>query len=109
MFGTPPGSSYIHKDGMSIPDPLNASVILNFVGTWSEHEPSWEVRTLPMIPTVLPYHPSTVALEPYNSPILVAYVPMLICGKRAGNIILRQDVCCFQLATGLPLPLKMGN
>jgi hypothetical protein len=50
-----PRSSYTHTDGMSIPDPADMRLILNFVGTWSEHDPSWEVRTLPNIPTILPY------------------------------------------------------
>ena len=61
-----PGSSYIHTDGMSVREATNPQVLLTFVGTRSEHDPSWEVRTLPKIPTVLQYHPSTVALEPYH-------------------------------------------
>jgi hypothetical protein len=62
-----------------MPDPGNSHIILKFVGTWSENDPSWEVRTLPKIPAVLPYHTSIVTLEPYHSPILVAYVQILIC------------------------------
>lgn len=68
-----------------MPDPGNSHIILKFVGTWSENDPSWEVRTLPNIPTVLPYHSSTVTLEPYHSQILVAYVPILIC-KVGGSL-----------------------
>jgi hypothetical protein len=53
-----PGSSYIHTDGMSVREPGNPRVRLTFVGTQSEHDPSWEVRTLPKIPTDLPYPPA---------------------------------------------------
>ena len=38
-----PDSFFTHKDGMSISEPENPNVILKFVGTWSEHDPSWEV------------------------------------------------------------------
>ncbi len=44
------GSSYIHTDGMSFPDPVNPRVTLTHVGVWSEHDPSWEVRASPKIP-----------------------------------------------------------
>ena len=62
-----PGSSHSHEfhtDGMSAPDPGNPNVILKFVGTWSDHDPSWEVRMLPNIPNVLP----TTPLRPRPSP-----------------------------------------
>jgi hypothetical protein len=100
-----PGSSDIHTDGICVPDPANPSVLLTFVGTWSEHDPSWEVRTLPKIPTDLLYPPPpppTVALEIDHSSILVAYIPMLICRSRAGAITLTRGACRFQLAPGLP-------
>jgi hypothetical protein len=41
------GFSHIHKDGVSVPDPGNPSILLTMVGTWSEDDPLWEVRTLP--------------------------------------------------------------
>ncbi|KAI0280935.1 hypothetical protein BGY98DRAFT_283289 [Russula aff. rugulosa BPL654] len=45
MTSMTPGSSDIytfHKDGISMPDPGNPPIILKFVGTWSENDPSWE-------------------------------------------------------------------
>ena len=101
------GSSYFHTDGICVPDPLNGKTILIMVGTRSEHDPSWEVRTLPKIPSILLYRPSTptAALEPYHCLILVVCVPMSICRRRAGVITWTRGVC-HQLAPGLPLPFK---
>ena len=73
------GDTPVEGEFFRIPDPVNSHIILKLVGTWSENDPSWEVRTLPKIPTVLPYHSSTVTLEPYHSPVRVAYVPILTC------------------------------
>jgi hypothetical protein len=63
-----PGSSDIHTDGICVPDPANPSVLLTFVGTWSEHDPSWEVRTLPKIPTDLLYPPPPPNRRPGDRP-----------------------------------------
>jgi len=104
MTSMTPGSSHTHKDGIVIQDPGNSQCILTMVGTWSEHDSSWEVRTLPKTSAVSPYHPSIVALEPCHSQILVAYVPILICRRRAGVITLTRGV---SLPTGPhPLPLE---
>lgn len=81
MTSMTPGSSDVDTDGMTCPDPLNPSVILKFVGTWSEHDPSWEVCTFAKTPTVSSYRSSvasTVTLNPYCSPIIVACVQILI-------------------------------
>ena len=39
-----------HKDGITVPDPGNSRKLLTMVGTWSEQDPSWEVRTFYLAP-----------------------------------------------------------
>ena len=68
-------SSYIHKDGVSLPDPANPRAFFTHVGVWSEHDPSWEVRSVAKNLPFLPYHLSSVTLELYRSLISVAHVP----------------------------------
>ena len=75
-----------HRDGITIPDPGNSKMFLTMVGTWSEQDPSWEVRTF--------------YLEPYYNLIVVVYAPMLIFRRRAGVITLTRG------CPWLPFPLK---
>jgi hypothetical protein len=63
-ISVPDSESSIRTDGISVPDPGNPRILLTLVGTWSEHDPSWEVRTLPN--TVSPpfYHIGDITPQP---------------------------------------------
>jgi hypothetical protein len=52
-----PGSP--HTLGVTFQELANPGIILQFVGTWSEHDPSWEVRTFVK-------NPYRSALSPLN-------------------------------------------